>query len=71
MNAMSRPFNPFDFSLGGYTGEEVRQICLDAIARAEAYERAKKAARKRFLKYLTLAVTLAGALSAATLFLYR
>jgi hypothetical protein len=68
---VGQPFNPFDFSLGGYTGEEVRQICLEAIERGQASERAKKAARKRCLKYLMLGVTLAGALSAATLLLYR
>ena len=56
-----------DCSIGNLTGEELRRICQEAIARGQTYERA----RKRCWKYVMLAVTLAGTVSAVTLGLYR
>ena len=58
------------FSSGNDVGQQLRKICLDGIARGQT-RRAKKTAHKRFLKYLMLAVTLAGAATVATLFLYH
>lgn len=46
----------FDFAIGDCSGDDLRRICQEAIARGEAAERAARAARKRLLQRLLLAV---------------